>query len=307
MARPKKQGLDYFPFDVNFFSDKKIKIVKARYGNDGVIIYLYLLCEIYKNGYYIVWDDDYKFIVADELNISDGLIEQVLKFLIERSLLQSILLNSDTIITSPSVQHRFQEIVKTRKAPTSVLKELWLLSKEETQGCIKVTQKQGFSEINPGFSEKNPSKSEINAIKESKEKESKEKESKEKKNNMSTCVDARNAFDYQSVVNSFNSICVSLPKVQKLTDDRKKKIKSLQHLLGDITIDDYFKRVENSDFLTGRTGNWNGCTFDWILKPANLTKIIEGNYDSKQQQTSRTASYDIEELEKINTLDYLDL
>ena len=293
MARPKKQGLDYFPFDVNFFSDKKIKIVKARYGNDGVIIYLYLLCEIYKNGYYIVWDDDYKFIVADELNISDGLIEQVLKFLIERSLLQSILLNSDTIITSPSVQHRFQEIVKTRKAPTSVLKELWLLSKEETQGCIKVTQKQGFSEINPGFSEKNPSKSEINAIK-----ESKEKESKEKKNNMSTCVDARNAFDYQSVVNSFNSICVSLPKVQKLTDDRKKKIKSLQHLLGDITIDDYFKRVENSDFLTGGTGNWNGCTFDWI---------IEGNYDSKQQQTSRTASYDIEELEKINTLDYLDL
>lgn len=136
---------------------------------------------------------------------------------------------------------------------------------------------------------------------------SKDNISKDNINNMSTCVDVRNAFDYQSVVNSFNSICVSLPKIQKLTDDRKRKIKSLKHLLGDITVDDYFKRVESSDFLTGRTGNWNGCTFDWILKPANLTKIIEGNYDNKHQQTSKTASYDIKELEKINTLDYLDL
>lgn len=126
-----------------------------------------------------------------------------------------------------------------------------------------------------------------------KEKEKKEEEEKEKYiyHNMSTCVDVRNAFDYQSVVNSFNSICVSLPKVQKLTDMRKKKIKSLQHLLGDITIDEYFKKVESSDFLTGRTGNWNGCTFDWILKPANLTKIIEGNYDNKQQQRQDIPQY----------------
>ena len=58
MARPKKTGLDYFPFDVQFFSNKKIKILKARYGTDGVVLFLFLLCEIYKNGYYLIWDDD---------------------------------------------------------------------------------------------------------------------------------------------------------------------------------------------------------------------------------------------------------
>ncbi len=296
MARPKKQGLDYFPFDVNFFSDKKIKIVKARFGNDGVIIYLYLLCEIYKNGYFIVWDSDYKFIIADELNISDGLIEQVLKFLFERSLLQSILLNSDTFITSPSVQRRFQEIAKTRKNPVSVPKELWLLSKEETQSCIKVTPKQGFSENNPCFSERNPDKSEINSIKESKVKESKGKKY------MSTSVDSRNAFNCQAVVNSFNSICVSLPKIQKLTDVRKKKIKNLQHHLGDISIDEYFRMIEQSDFLSGRNGKWTACCFDWVLDPANLTKIIEGNYNNKESPNTQKPSYDIRELEKYNSL-----
>ena len=43
MPRPQKEGLDYFPLDVTFFSDPKIKILKARYGVDGIAVYIYLL------------------------------------------------------------------------------------------------------------------------------------------------------------------------------------------------------------------------------------------------------------------------
>ena len=175
MARPKKTGLDYFPFDVQFFSNKKIKILKARYGTDGVVLFLFLLCEIYKNGYYLIWDDDYKYVVADELNLSDGLIEQVLNFLIERSLLNRILLGSDTFLTSPGIQSRFQEAVKSRavKSPVSVISELWLLSKEKTQGFIKFTQNSDIPQNNYDFSKNNPSNSEKNATKKSKVNESK--------------------------------------------------------------------------------------------------------------------------------------
>lgn len=170
MARPKKTGLDYFPFDVQFFSNKKIKILKARYGTDGVVLFLFLLCEIYKNGYYLIWDDDYKYVVADELNLSDGLIEQVLNFLIERSLLNRILLGSDTFLTSPGIQSRFQEAVKSRavKSPVSVISELWLLSKEKTQSFIKFTQNSDIPQNNPSFSKNNPNNSEKNATKKSK-------------------------------------------------------------------------------------------------------------------------------------------
>lgn len=175
MARPKKTGLDYFPFDVQFFSNKKIKILKARYGTDGVVLFLFLLCEIYKNGYYLIWDDDYKYVVADELNLSDGLIEQVLNFLIERSLLNRILLGSDTFLTSPGIQSRFQEAVKSRavKSPVSVISELWLLSKEKTQSFIKFTQNSDIPQNNPSFSKNNPGNSEKNATKKSKVNESK--------------------------------------------------------------------------------------------------------------------------------------
>lgn len=48
MARRRQEGNLFFRLDVDFFSDRKVKILKARYGADGITLYLYLLCEIYK-------------------------------------------------------------------------------------------------------------------------------------------------------------------------------------------------------------------------------------------------------------------
>ena len=102
-------------------------------------------------------------------------------------------------------------------------------------------------------------------------------------NSSSTAVDRQTSFDYQSVIDCFNSVCVSLPKVQKLTDKRRKAIKSAAAMLDDMTFVEVFGIVERSDFLTGRSGAWS-CGFDWILKPSNLTKIIEGNYTNAAAQ-----------------------
>lgn len=96
----------------------------------------------------------------------------------------------------------------------------------------------------------------------------------------------REKIDYQQIIDSFNRICVSLPKVQSLNDRRKTAIKSASQTVADFGgWDKLFQTVEKSDFLTGRSGAWSGCGFDWILKPANLVKIIEGNYtDSKTRK-----------------------
>lgn len=120
----------------------------------------------------------------------------------------------------------------------------------------------------------------------------KEKEENKKDSISSTTVDCRNAFDYQSVVNSFNSICSSLPNVQKLTDKRRKAIKNATSLLGEMSFEEYFKLVEGSDFLSGRNGKWTGCCFDWLMNGANLTKVIEGNYADRQPQTKQTVERD---------------
>lgn len=179
MARPIKKGLEYFPFDVGFFSDKKIKILKSRYGADGIVIYQYLLCEIYKeNGYYLIVDDDYEYIISDDLNMEINKVKQVINFLLERSLFNYKLFQSDKVLTSTGIQKRYQEAVKTKASKKAItIEKYWLLNEEETATYIKVTLFKSNSEINSNKSEINSSLSEEKCHK---EKKSKLKESKEK-------------------------------------------------------------------------------------------------------------------------------
>ena len=172
MARPQKEGLEYFSLDVDFFSDRKIKILKGRFGADGITYYLYLLCEIYKgHGYYLEVDEDFDYITSSELGMSPEKIGQMRKFLLERSLFDNKLFQSDTILTSTSIQRRFQLAVKSRasKNPIVVNPKFWLLSKEETQSFIKMHPVFDNSEKNPSNSQKNPEDSENNATKKRKE------------------------------------------------------------------------------------------------------------------------------------------
>lgn len=180
MARPKQDGLLYFSFDTDFFyADKRIKRFHSKYGNDGLIFYIYLLTEIYRNGYYISWDEESAEDATADLNLKEGFTEQVLTYLASRSLLTvSKLASSVTVITSPGIQKRYQEAVKGRKRQIEVDSKIWLLGEGETASCIKVTENISFSEKNQSKSEKKESKSEKNTPKgkERKGKENKEKE-----------------------------------------------------------------------------------------------------------------------------------
>ena len=173
MARHKKRGIEYFSLDCNFFSNRKIKILKSRYGADGITIFIYLLCEIYKNGYYIIVDDDFYYIVSDDLNMNSDKVKQVLTFLLERSMFDKQLFQSDAVLTSAGIQERFQLAVKTRakKNPIKV-DRFWLLNEEETEPFIKVTHFEDNSENNTDNSKKNNDNSREESIKESKVKES---------------------------------------------------------------------------------------------------------------------------------------
>ena len=123
MARKKQEGNRFFRMDADFFSDRKIKILKARYGADGIVLYLYLLCEIYKTGYYLQVDDDFEYIISDDLNMDGNKVKQVLNFLLERSLFDDTLFQSDKVLTSAGIQRRYQAMVKARATKTPITAE----------------------------------------------------------------------------------------------------------------------------------------------------------------------------------------
>ena len=100
----------------------------------------------------------------------------------------------------------------------------------------------------------------------------------------------RDRIDYQQIADMYNETCVSFPRLTTLSDARKKAIKAR---LNTYTIDDFrlmFQKAEASSFLKGSNNrNWT-ATFDWMLKDANMAKILDGNYDDKIKILPHNAS-----------------
>lgn len=91
------------------------------------------------------------------------------------------------------------------------------------------------------------------------------------------------------VVSQFNSICVSLNKVSGMTEPRRKAVQSALQAVGQEKLAELFRKAEASDFLTKRNSTGWKPGFDWLMKPENYTKVLEGNYDNRNgAQTVQT-------------------
>ena len=110
--------------------------------------------------------DDFEYIISDDLNMDGNKVKQVLNFLLERSLFDNTLFQSDKVLTSAGTQRRYQAMVKARalKNPITV-ERFWLLQEEETETFIKVNPSLNNSENYPNNSKKNNDNSEKNNIK----------------------------------------------------------------------------------------------------------------------------------------------
>ena len=279
MGRNKKEGLSYFPFDVDFFQDLKIRKLIKYQGSNAIAIYAFILCNIYKDGYYIRWDNDLPFIISEQTGYEESYIVEVINCCLDIGLFSKNLFDSERVITSFGIQDRYRKIndLCRRKSDIS---EYMLISSEEKR--ISSEEKRISSEETPITSAKSTQR---------KEKESKGKEIEEKEIEYSTNVELKkdelsSPVDFSRLMNYFNStFSGKLPSIKSMTDTRKKAIKARISQYGKTSIEEVFKSVLNSDFLLGGNDrNWRP-DFDWIFKAANYTKILEGNYNGKRNNT----------------------
>ena len=95
-------------------------------------------------------------------------------------------------------------------------------------------------------------------------------------------ADPEKRIDYNALMGTFNKMFEGkLPKVTSMTDKRKKAVKARTAEHGKQAIMTVFNNVLQSPFLLGNNDrNWS-CDFDWIFRPTNFIKILEGNYNGK--------------------------
>lgn len=139
MARPLKQGIEYFSFDVDFFSDVKIRKISRACGPASTSILICLLCNIYRDkGYYIQWDEDLPFVVADSIGtvgITEGAVEEVIKKALQVGFFNQELYDKHKILTSNGIQNRFRSAVVRREEIEYVTEYLVSDIKNEVIAC----------------------------------------------------------------------------------------------------------------------------------------------------------------------------
>ena len=204
MARPEKQGLDYFPLDADIFSaDARLRVLMNKFGSEGFSVYMYILCKCYGDrGYYIEARNEFYELAACDLGLAEARIRAVVEFLAQKGLLDAALLRRG-YLSSHGIQMRFQEAIhqrmSRRKRSLHVDGSIWLLRPEETRDYI------------------DPGTADLSADKPHKEKERKEKESKEEERKTNEPA-PQAAAPSPTAYGSFANVCLSAQELRTLQE-----------------------------------------------------------------------------------------
>ena len=114
MARPTKQGIDYFPLDVQF--DEKVELFIAETGAEGLGVLVTVWQLIYQNkGYYIDNGSDLYLLIRRRVMSDLVTIETVVNSAIERGIFDKIKHREHKILTSKAIQNRYFIGAKKKK------------------------------------------------------------------------------------------------------------------------------------------------------------------------------------------------
>jgi hypothetical protein len=163
VARPTKQGVDYFPLDVHL--DDKFKFIEIKYKLEGFAIVIKLMQKIYSCGYWYKWTDDEALLFSDEVRADYDFVTKVVNECLERDVFSKELHEKYNILTSKGIQKRYKEMVRRRKE-VEVSEEYLLID-----NIIMVND-----DINPSSRQHDDSKSAQSKVNKSKVNKTKEKE-----------------------------------------------------------------------------------------------------------------------------------
>jgi hypothetical protein len=92
----------------------------------------------------------------------------------------------------------------------------------------------------------------------------------------------RETVPYKKIQELFIETCPSFSKIMAINGQRKKAVGARWNEHKDIEVfKALFEKAEASSFMKGRNDrNWT-ADFDWMMKPTNFSKVLEGRYDDK--------------------------
>lgn len=139
-----REGIDYWNIDVDFFQNKKVRLLRGEFGIRGVYIYVLILNEIYRErGYYKKWDFDDCCLMSDSPGVagdcSPNLIAEIVQGCVRRSLFDKRVFDVFGVLTSAEIQRRFLRIVGNSRDTISIIQEYFLLDTSNREDVTRAT------------------------------------------------------------------------------------------------------------------------------------------------------------------------
>ena len=133
MARISKPGLDYFPLDVNFFQDRKVRRISNRHHAAGIAALTSLLCLIYQEkGFYIAWNQDTLFDISQEVCCEEEEMQAIIDDCLSVGLFDTYIYKEYGILTSQAIQEQYHKIITdSRRKYKLPLEQFWLIKEGE--------------------------------------------------------------------------------------------------------------------------------------------------------------------------------
>ena len=116
MARPKKEGMDYFPHDTDAVNDEKIEALRFLYGNDGYAFYFILLERIYRTKDFEldVSDAETIQILSRKVGVNEEVFLQILETSLKRGCFDKASYDERKVLTSEGIKKRASIVVEKR-------------------------------------------------------------------------------------------------------------------------------------------------------------------------------------------------
>ena len=144
-------GINYFPVGVNFMEENAMEVIEAKYGIKGAAIVLKLLCKIYKEGYFIRWDEEQCLIFANkagrEVQVAE--VQGIIEILFIKGILDRNSYLENGILTSESIQKVWLEATKRRKRELSELPYLMVRPEKENGKPDNASTQQEIEQLKP--------------------------------------------------------------------------------------------------------------------------------------------------------------
>lgn len=289
MARPISKGISYFPLDVDFMQNLKIRKVIQACGPNSIAIIMLLLGNIYGDeGYFMRWDEDVCFLITEALGVKDVYTLETVKKCLQVGLFDENLFNKYKIITSKGIQSRYFEITKRRRK-VEVINQYLLVNVAETNDICPVDVNVAETLVNVAETNVNVNNNEVIARK------STQSKVKESKVNININTNNNTSLYKGQTVNSF-TVCVdNFTKNNEL----KKQLTSFARLRASkkksFTAETFKLFLEQLKSLSGndetamleilRASIMNGWVNIYPLKDDTGMSKLDNYYMTKERQT----------------------